>query len=139
MIEDGTTVKVHYTGTLDDGSVFDSSAEREPLAFTIGAGQVIAGFNAAVRGMDVGGTTKVTIPCAEAYGEAREEMVLVVAPTQFPEEVTPAVGQVYQLTTPQGPLSATVTAVTDEGVTLDANHPLAGKDLTFELTLVAVG
>jgi len=139
MIEDGTMVKVHYTGTLDDGSVFDSSIERDPLAFTIGAGQVIAGFDAAVKVMDVGGTSKVTIPSAEAYGAVREDMVITIAPEQFPEGITPAIGQMFQLNTPQGTIAASVTDVNDAGVTLNANHPLAGKDLTFELTLVSVG
>lgn len=139
MIEDGNSVKVHYTGTLEDGSVFDSSADRDPLAFTVGAGQVIPGFDVAVKGMEVGATKKVTIPCTEAYGEVRDEMVVTLPNEQFPEGTTPEVGQQFQLNTPQGALRATVKELCGEGVTLDANHPLAGKDLTFELTLVDVG
>jgi len=136
MITDGTQVKVHYKGTLEDGSVFDSSEGRDPLEFTIGSGMVIAGFDAVVRAMEVGSTTTVTIPCSEAYGESREEMMVTLAREQFPEGITPEVGQQFQLNTPQGPLRATVSTISDEGITLDANHPLAGRDLTFELTLV---
>lgn len=139
MIEAGTKVKVHYKGTLDDGSVFDSSENRDPLEFQLGTGQVIAGFDAAVSEMDVGGTKTVTIPCAEAYGEYRNEMVLTLEHCQFPEGMNPEVGKSLQLSTPQGPLIAQITDVSDDGVTIDGNHPLAGKDLTFELTLVEAG
>ena len=136
MIEPGTKVRVHYKGTLDDGSVFDSSENRDPLEFQLGAGQVIAGFDAAISEMEVGGTKTVTIPCAEAYGEYRKEMVLTLEHSQFPEGMNPEVGQSLRLSTPQGPLIAQIKDVSDDGVTIDGNHPLAGKDLTFELTLV---
>jgi peptidylprolyl isomerase len=139
MIENGTAVKVHYKGTLDDGSVFDTSENRDALAFTIGAGQVIGGFDAAVRNMDVGTTKTVTIPCAEAYGEHNENLVLTLPHSQFPETIEPKVGLALQLTTPHGPLVARVTAIGDDGVMLDGNHPLAGQNLTFELTLVEAG
>lgn len=138
MIQNGQQVKVHYTGTLDDGSQFDSSEGRDPLTFAIGGGQVIPGFEAAVREMEVGETKSVTIPCAEAYGSVRPEMIATIPSTDFPDTITPEVGMVLQMQTEQGPLPLTVREVNDEGVTVDGNHPLAGKDLTFALTLVEV-
>jgi peptidylprolyl isomerase len=139
MVEPGTKVKVHYKGTLENGFVFDSSADRDPLEFQVGAGQVIPGFDAAVSEMEVGGTKTVTIPCAEAYGEHREEMVVTLEHSQFPEGMNPEVGKSLRLTTPQGPLIAQIKEISDDGVIIDGNHPLAGKDLTFELTLVEAG
>lgn len=139
MIEEGTEVKVHYKGSLDDGTVFDTSEGKDPLVFTVGEKQVIPGFDAAVREMEVGATSTVTIPCDQAYGETREEMVVTLKQEQFPEGTDIEVGKQFQLNTPQGAIRATVTALGDDGVTLDANHPLAGKDLTFELTLVQAG
>jgi peptidylprolyl isomerase len=136
MIENGTTVKVHYKGTLDDGSVFDSSENRDPLSFTIGAGQVISGFDAAVRTMDVGATNTVTIPCNEAYGERNENLMLTLGRDQFPGNVEPEVGMSIKMTTPHGPLIARITGIGEDGVVVDGNHPLAGQNLTFELTLV---
>ena len=136
MIENGTTVKVHYRGTLDDGTVFDSSEDRDALSFTIGAGQVIGGFDAAVREMEVGTTKTVTIPCDQAYGVRNENLILTLGREQFPESVEPKVGLALKLTTPHGPLVARITDLNEEGVTVDGNHPLAGQDLTFELTLV---
>lgn len=132
----GDTVRVHYTGTLTDGTRFDSSEGREPLEFTLGQGQVIPGFDAGVKGMEPGDTKTIQIPAEEAYGPRREEMVLQVSPDQFPEEMSPAVGQQLQLQQPDGQaVVVRVAEVSDEGVTLDANHPLAGEDLNFELTL----
>ncbi|MHC4994344.1 MAG: FKBP-type peptidyl-prolyl cis-trans isomerase [Planctomycetota bacterium] len=138
MIEPGKTVKVHYKGTLDDGSVFDSSEGREPLSFVLGSGQVIAGFDKAIQGMSVGETQTVNIPCAEAYGEASEDMIAVLEHDQFPPEIQPEVGLMLQLQTEQGPIQAVIVEMTDEGVRVDANHRLAGEDLTFELTVVEV-
>ena len=138
MIESGKTAKVHYKGTLNDGTVFDSSEGRDPLEFTVGSGQVIPGFDAAVQEMVIGGTKTVTIPCAEAYGEVVEELVAIVPHDQFPPELKPEVGQTLELQSPQGNLPARVIEITDAGVQLDGNHPLAGQDLTFELTLVEV-
>lgn len=137
--KNGDTVKVHYTGTLEDGSVFDSSREREPLEFTLGKGQLIPGFEDAVRGMAVGDKTTTKIPADKAYGPVREEMVARVGKDQFPEGIEPEVGQ--QLQVPQqggGIIVVTVTEVDDTQVTLDANHPLAGKDLTFEIEVVEI-
>ncbi len=136
----GDEVKVNYTGRLDDGTVFDSSEGREPLAFTVGGGQVIPGFEAAVDGMVVGDSKTITIPCAEAYGPYREDMVLTVPREQLPEGLNPEVGQQLQMGQSQeNMLIVSVTGVSDESITLDANHPLAGKDLTFDVELVAIG
>ena len=138
MIAPGKTVKVHYKGTLDDGVVFDSSEGRDPLEFQVGAGQVIPGFDAAIQDMIVGSSKTVTIPSTEAYGDVREDMVATIPHDQFPEGLDPQVGQTLQLTTPQGQLPVQVVEVKEEGVTIDGNHPLAGQNLTFELTLVDV-
>jgi len=131
--------KVHYTGTLADGTVFDSSREREPLEFVVGEGQVIKGFDEAVSNMQIGETKSVTIPAAEAYGPRRDDLVIEVGPEQFAEGVKPEVGMQLQSQGGDGPPTVvTVTQVTDEKITLDANHPLAGHDLTFEIELVAM-
>jgi peptidylprolyl isomerase len=138
--QNGDTVRVHYTGTLGDGTEFDSSAGREPLAFTVGGGQVIPGFDEAIRGMEAGEQKTVTIPADEAYGHHRSEMVLQVERDALPEGLDPEVGDELALTTPEGQqVPVRVTEVTEEGVVLDANHPLAGEDLTFELTLDGIG
>ena len=136
MVETGKTVKVHYTGTLNDGSVFDSSQGRAPLEFQVGADQVIPGFDAAIQQMDVGTTKTITIPSNQAYGEVRQEMIALIPHEQFPEGLNPEVGQTLQLRTPEGELPVRVTDVQNNGVVIDGNHPLAGKDLTFELTLI---
>ena len=134
----GDTVRVHYTGTLGDGQVFDSSQGREPLEFTLGAGQVIPGFDEAVTGMQPGEEKSVTIPVDEAYGQRRPEMMGTVPRQQFPPEIQPAVGQQLQMSQGGQNFVVTVTEVTDSEVTLDANHPLAGQDLTFQLELVEI-
>ncbi|HKK01300.1 MAG TPA: peptidylprolyl isomerase [Desulfuromonadales bacterium] len=133
--------KVHYTGSLSDGTVFDSSRERkEPLEFTVGAGQVIKGFDDAVADMGVGDKKTVTVPADEAYGPYREDMVFEVESTQFAEGVVPEVGMQLQGQAEEdaAPMIVTVKKIEDEKVTLDANHPLAGQDLTFEIELVEV-
>ena len=134
----GDTVQVHYTGTLDDGSEFDSSRGREPLTFTVGGGQMIAGFDAAVVGMQVGEQKTVRIPAAEAYGEPREALVARVPRAQIPPSLDPQVGQRFQLGRGQEAVPVVVVEVTPEYVVLDGNHPLAGQDLTFALELVAI-
>lgn len=136
MIESGKTVKVHYTGKLDDGSVFDSSEGREPLEFQVGSGQVIPGFDAAIQQMDIGASKTIKIPSDEAYGGVRQDMIALVPHDQFPEGLNPEVGQTLQLQTPEGALPVRVTDIKDDGVVIDGNHPLAGQDLTFDLTLV---
>ena len=135
----GDTVKVHYTGKLDDGTVFDSSLEREPLAFQLGAGQIIPGFEKAVEGMAPGEKTTTVIPAAQAYGPRQEEALVTVERSQLPPEIEPEVGQQLQMQQEGGqPLTVQIVSVDEASVTLDANHPLAGKDLAFEIELVAV-
>jgi peptidylprolyl isomerase len=135
----GDKVKVHYTGKLADGTQFDSSENQEPLEFTLGAGEVIPGFEEAVVGMNPGDTKTATIPADDAYGDYDEELVLEVDRDQFPPEITPEIGQRLQLHQADGEVvGAVVTAFDDETVTLDANHPLAGQDLTFEIELVEI-
>jgi peptidylprolyl isomerase len=134
----GDTVRVHYTGTLDDGTEFDSSAGREPLEFTLGAGQVVPGFDAAVTGMRLGEKKTVTIPAAEAYGEPRQELLVTVPRAQVPPTMQPRVGQRLQVGRGENAYPVVVHEVTDEHVILDGNHPLAGQDLTFALELVAI-
>jgi peptidylprolyl isomerase len=138
MADNGSTVAVHYKGMLDDGSVFDSSEGRDPLEFVLGEGKVIPGFEQAVADMEVGDSKTVKIPCAEAYGERNEDMMMAVPREQVPPEITPEVGMMLQVQTPQGPMPVRVGKVTDENIMLDANHPLAGQDLTFELELVEI-
>ena len=136
QVKNGDTVKVHYTGTLADGTVFDSSLEREPLEFTLGAGQLIPGFEKTVLGMSAGESRTVTIPAEEAYGPYREEMVLEVPRTQLPADMQPQVGMQLQVGEEQGEgMVVQITQVSDTNITLDANHPLAGKDLTFNIQL----
>ncbi len=135
----GDTVQVHYSGTLSDGTVFDSSAGRDPLQFTLGTGQVIPGFDQAVEGLKVGNKAKATIASAQAYGAHHPEAVLTVPVAQLPPGLNPSVGQNLQMQGQDGqPIPVRVTEVSEESVTIDANHPLAGKDLTFEIELVAV-
>jgi peptidylprolyl isomerase len=135
----GDTVKIHYTGKLEDGTVFDSSEGRDPLSFTIGSGQVIPGFEEAVVGMAVDEKKNVTIPPEKAYGQRNEEMIINVPRTQVPPDINPETGQRLQM---QGPneqmIIVEVTEVTDESITLDANPPLAGKDLIFDIELVGI-
>lgn len=134
----GDTVRVHYTGRLEDGSVFDSSRGREPLEFVLGARQVIPGFEEAVDGLSPGEERTVSIPVDRAYGPRREEMVLVVARDQFPDDIEPEVGQQLQMSQDGQVAIVTVTGVSDAEITMDANHPLAGKDLTFDVELVEI-
>jgi FKBP-type peptidyl-prolyl cis-trans isomerase 2 len=135
----GDLVRVHYKGTLSDGTVFDSSEGRDPLEFTLGQGMVIPGFDSAVTGMEVGGNVVRTIPAAEAYGPAREEMVIKIPKDQFPEDMPLELGQELQLQGPGGYLIAQIVGIEEDGVILDANHPLAGEDLTFSITLESIG
>lgn len=139
-VKTGDTVHVHYTGRLDDGSVFDSSSDRQPLEFTIGAGSVIPGFEQAVLGMSPGDTKTVTIASGDAYGPHHAEMVHQVSRSQLPPDLEVEVGTMLRASGPNGEdVPLTVVDVSDQSITVDANHPLAGKDLTFELELVAIG
>jgi peptidylprolyl isomerase len=136
--EAGQTVRVHYRGTLDDGSEFDSSAGRDPLMFTLGEESVIPGFEAAVADLEVGASTTVTIPAADAYGDRVEDAIQSVPLSMFGDTV-PEVGLMVGLQNEDGQQAAALIAdVFDDTVLLDFNHPLAGKDLTFELTLVEI-
>lgn len=135
----GTTVSIHYTGTLADGTTFDSSQGREPLTFEMGAGQIIPGLEAALDGMAEGERKTVTIPAAQAYGLRREEAVSQVPRDVVPDHIPLDLGTQLQVQTPDGQaMPVTVAEVTEAHVTLDANHPLAGKDLTFAVELVKV-
>lgn len=135
----GDCVKVHYTGKLEDGTVFDTSINQTPLQFTIGKGEVIPGFEQAVVGMNLGESKTVKVPADQAYGPHREEMVLEVDRKQFPARLKPEVGQQYQI--PQAhsrPTLVTITNVSESKIVLDANHPLAGKDLIFNVQLLEI-
>lgn len=137
--EHGKTVHIHYTGKLADGSVFDTSDGRDPLQFELGAGQVIPGLDKAMRGMEVGASKTVTIAAEEAYGPHYEEGVHVVERSTLPPHIDAAPGARLQASGEDGKVvQLTVVAADDETVTLDANHPLAGKDLVFDIELVAV-
>lgn len=134
----GDTVRVHYTGTLDDGQEFDSSRGLDPLTFTLGTGSVIQGFDDAVTGMAVGDEKRVTIPADEAYGPRREDLTLQLPRSELPADMEIEEGS--QLRMEQGDQSVVVTVrqLDDATVTLDANHPLAGESLTFDLRLVEI-
>ena len=135
----GDAVKVHYTGKFDDGQVFDSSDGGDPLGFTVGAGQVIPGFDAALVGMQIGETKNVVIPADQAYGERIEEYVQTIDRQQFNlSGVGPELGMAIEMQTPQGSIPLVITELTEASVTLDANHPLAGEELHFDLTLVEI-
>ena len=135
----GDTVRIHYTGTLDDGTQFDSSSGRDPLEFALGGGQVIPGFDGAVDGMAVGESKTVTIPAEEAYGQRHEQLVQQVSRSALPEDMEPAVGMQLQSQSPEGQvMMLVVTEVEEESITVDANHPLAGQALTFAIELVEI-
>ena len=135
--ETGDTVKVHYTGTLNNGTVFDTSIGREPLEFTIGQGQLISGFEQAVIGMKVGESKTINIPAAQAYGLHYDDLVLIMERSQLPDNIE--VGQQLQMTQANGSVVViTIVDVSEETATVDANHPLAGQDLIFEIELVEI-
>ncbi len=137
--KNGDNVQVHYTGKLDDGTVFDSSEGRDPLEFQLGSGSVIPGFEAAVVGMQEGESRSTHIPSEEAYGPHREELVLTVPRSEFPPDLNPEVGQQLQVRQQSGePFVVTVVDVSDAEVKLDANHPLAGEALNFDIKLVKI-
>ncbi|MCT7980104.1 FKBP-type peptidyl-prolyl cis-trans isomerase [Laspinema olomoucense] len=137
--KEGDMVKVHYTGKLDDGTVFDSSIDRDPLEFVLGEGQLIAGFEQAVLGMSLGESKTEKIPAEEAYGPHRQEMVVEVERQQLPDNIPLDVGQQLQIQqAPDQIIPVVITAISESKVTLDANPPLAGKDLIFEIELVGI-
>lgn len=135
----GDTVRIHYTGTLLDGSTFDSSEGREPLEFEVGSGQIISGLDEAIPGMAPGEKKTVNVPCADAYGPIQPGMRQSVARENIPEEIPLEVGLQLQMQSPEGQvLPVTVVEVGETEVELDDNHPLAGLDLTFDIELVAI-
>jgi peptidylprolyl isomerase len=135
----GDTVKVHYTGKLEDGTVFDSSQGRQPLEFQLGSGSVIPGFEEAIVGMQEGENKTTQIPADQAYGAYHDEMLLTVPRDQFPPDIEPEVGQELELRQQDGQSFVVQVKDVSEGeVTLDANHPLAGEDLTFDIQLVQI-
>lgn len=135
----GDTVRIHYTGRLRNGTVFDSSEGREPLEFVLGSGMVIPGFDKGVTGMAVGEQRAIEIPFLEAYGPRHPELALTVPRSDLPPDLQPEVGMQLQLMQPDGQaVVVTIVDVSPETLTLDANHPLAGEDLLFDLQLVSV-
>ena len=139
QVKSGDKVKVHYNGKLQNGETFDSSEGREPLEFTVGGGQVIKGFDEGVMGMQVGDKRTVEIEVGDAYGEKNEEMIIEFPKTQFPEDMNPEVGMQLMMNNGQGQsFPVLVKEVKDDSVLLDANHPLAGEDLIFDIELVEI-
>ena len=138
-VKSGDTVAIHYTGTLLDGTTFDSSEGRDPLEFVVGSGQIIPGLDVALPGMSVGDKKTVDIACADAYGPLNPEMRQSVPREGIPDDIPLEVGQQLQMQTPTGqPLPVMVVEVSEATVTLDANHPLAGKDLRFDIELMRI-
>lgn len=137
--EQGDTVKVHYTGTLSDGTEFDSSRDRDPLEFTVGANEVLPDFEIAVVDMDEGESKTITITAENAYGPYRDDMKLTIPREQIPKGLEVEIGNQYHIPQQNGhSVVVTVTNIEGDEVTLDANHPLAGEDLTFDIEVVAV-
>ncbi len=140
QVKQGDTISVHYTGKLADGTIFDSSYGRAPIQFTLGQGKLIAGFEKAVIGMKTGEKKTAIIPVLEAYGPRHDKAVVEMERKNLPQNLIPQVGQRLELTQDdESTVLVTVTAVTEAAITVDANHPLAGKDLTFEIELVSIG
>jgi len=138
--KEGDVVKVHYTGKLDNGEVFDTSDNREPLSFTIGKNEVIPGFEDGVKGLKVGQSKTVKIESDQAYGPRREEMLYKVDKDKFPPDVELKIGDSFKIGQEQGnPTIVSITEISENEVILDANHPLAGKDLTFDIQLIEIG
>jgi len=138
--KDGDTVRISYTGTLNDGTVFDTSEGREPLEFTIGSGQIIPGLDQAMPGMAVGDKKRVEIGVDEAYGPSDSDRVLEVPLEELPADIPREVGITLAMQGPDGQqVPVRVIAVSDTAMTLDANHPLAGQDLVFDIELVSIG
>lgn len=132
-------VKVHYKGSLSNGQVFDSTEGKDPLEFTLGKGQLIPGFEKGLLGMEVEESKTIHIPVAEAYGEPNAALIQEVPKDQLPEEIEPEVGMQLMSQAPNGQqIPLVIAEVQEESIVVDANHPLAGKDLTFEVTLVSI-
>ncbi len=139
QVKAGDTVKVHYHGRLTDGTTFDSSSGREPLEFQVGSGQVIKGFDDGVSGMEVGEKRTIQIPVDDAYGQKEENMIVEFPKSNFPPELTPEVGMSLNMTNGSGQvIPVTIVEIKEDSVTLDANHPLAGQDLIFDIEVVEI-
>lgn len=139
QVKSNDTVQVHYTGKLNNGQIFDSSVNKEPLEFTLGQGQIIPGFEKGLMDMKVNEKKTVTIPHAEAYGEVRKDLFQEIPNSELPPEIKPEVGMGLVAKNPDGSeRQLRVAEVQDNSIVIDANHPLAGQDLTFELELVAI-
>ena len=137
--EHGDTVKVHYTGTLEDGTVFDSSVGQTPLEFTIGEKQVLQGFEEGVLGLSIGGSNTIHIPAKEAYGLRQENLIGTFSRGQLPESITPEIGMKLQMQSPEGDVFLiSVIEIEGDDITFDANHELAGEDLNFDIELVEI-
>jgi FKBP-type peptidyl-prolyl cis-trans isomerase SlpA len=138
-VKNNDKVKVHYTGTLEDGQVFDSSLQREPLEFTMGAGQMIPGFEKGILDMELNEKKTINIPSTEAYGEPNDDLTQEVPMQHLPADIKPEVGMNLVSQTPDGQqMQFVVTKVNDDSIVVDGNHPLAGKDLTFEIEVVGI-
>ncbi len=139
QVKSGDTIKVHYHGTLTDGSIFDSSNGREPLEFEVGSGMVIEGFDNGVLGMSIGEKKTITIPAEQAYGNPREDMFMEFPLDRFPADMVPEIGMQLNMSNNEGDqFPVAIVEIADEYVVLDGNHPLAGKDLIFDLDLVEI-
>jgi peptidylprolyl isomerase len=139
QVQSGDTVKVHYHGKLTDGTTFDSSEGREPLEFEVGSGMVIAGFDNGVTGMSVGEKKTIEIPVDEAYGAKQDDLLMEFPKTNFPADMVPEVGMQLNMSNGSGQnFPVVIREVKDEVVVLDANHPLSGEDLVFDLELVEI-
>ena len=135
----GDRVKINFTGKLEDGSVFANTADSEPLEFKLGEGKIIPSIEDAVEGMNVGESKTVKVPPEQAYGQRHDELVEVVGRDKFPKDVEPQVGQQFEVPQQEGqPMVIRVVDVSEQTVTLDGNHPLAGRDLSFELELLEI-
>ncbi len=135
----GNKVKVHYSGYLKDGTVFDCSPEKKPFEFTIGKGMVIQEFENAVIGMEQGDTKTITIPPENAYGDYEDDLIIVMKRSQIPSHIDPQIGTILKVRSKKGKNSnVTITDITEETITLDGNHPLAGKELNFEIKLLEI-
>lgn len=139
QVKENDTVKVHYTGKLEDGQIFDSSIEREPLEFTLGQGQLIPGFENGILDMSVNQKKTIHIPSAEAYGQVQDELFQEIPKKELPEDIKPEIGMGLVSKTPDGrEIQLVVSEVKPESIVVDANHPLAGKDLVFDIEVLEI-
>lgn len=138
-VKEGDTIRINYVGKLEDGAVFDSTADKHPLEFTVGEGELIAGLEQGVIGMSAGEFRSITVPMEQGYGPRVEERVFEFDRKRIPDTITPEIGRQMQMYRADGmPLMVTVVAVSDSSLTMDCNHPLAGKTLVFDTTIVEI-